>query len=158
MCKHVAAVLYGIGVRLDNQPDLLFSLRQVDAKDLVTQAGAGLPKNKKAPASTKVLDASLLADVFGIEMAEASPPVVRGKLPAAKEKLPAAKKTPSIKRPTIAQKAAASKKPVSIKKSAMIKKTVSTRKLTGTRTGIDTATPKRKPAEPKRKPISVKKK
>jgi len=52
MCKHVAAVLYGIGARLDNQPDLLFSLRRVDAKDLVAQAGAGLPKGKKAPAKT----------------------------------------------------------------------------------------------------------
>lgn len=158
MCKHVAAVLYGIGVRLDNQPDLLFSLRRVDAKDLVAQAGAGLPKNKKAPASTKVLDASLLADVFGIEMVEASLPVVRGKLPAAKEKLPAVKKTPSIKKPTIAQKAAAPKKPAPIKQSTTIKKTVSTRKSTAAKTDVDTATPKRKPAVPKRKPISVKKK
>jgi len=31
MCKHVAAVLYGIGARLDLQPELLFSLRRVDA-------------------------------------------------------------------------------------------------------------------------------
>ena len=28
MCKHVAAVMYGIGARLDNQPELLFLLRE----------------------------------------------------------------------------------------------------------------------------------
>ena len=73
MCKHVAAVLYGIGARLDQQPELLFRLRRVDAKDLVTQAGAGLPKPKKGPKASKVLDDSALGDVFGIEMAEAAP-------------------------------------------------------------------------------------
>ena len=41
MCKHVAAVLYGVGARLDNQPELLFGLRSVDAGALVAQAGAG---------------------------------------------------------------------------------------------------------------------
>src|SRR5689334_8221238 len=30
MCKHVAAVLYGIGSRLDTNPELLFHLRGVD--------------------------------------------------------------------------------------------------------------------------------
>ena len=30
MCKHVAAVLYGVGSRLDEQPELLFRLRAVD--------------------------------------------------------------------------------------------------------------------------------
>ncbi len=74
MCKHVAAVLYGVGARLDEQPELIFRLRRVDAKELVSQAGAGLPKSKHAPAAGKVLDDALLADVFGIEMAgEASP-------------------------------------------------------------------------------------
>lgn len=152
MCKHVAAVLYGIGVRLDAQPDLLFSLRRVDAKDLVAQAGAGLPKNKKAPAQTKVLDAALLEDVFGIEMAEASPPAARGKLAAVKEKLPTAKKAPAIK------KSAAVKKPAATKKAAQIKKTVSKRKSAAVKAGADTATPKRKPTAPKRKPTSEKKK
>ena len=68
MCKHVAAVLYGVGARLDQAPELLFSLRRVDAKDLVSQAGAGMPKSKRAPAAGKVLDNTELADVFGIEM------------------------------------------------------------------------------------------
>lgn len=68
MCKHIEAVLYGVGTRLDQKPELLFSLRRVDAKDLVSQAGAGLPQSKKAAVVGKVLDSSMLADVFGIEM------------------------------------------------------------------------------------------
>jgi uncharacterized Zn finger protein len=68
MCKHVAAALYGVGARLDAQPELLFTLRQVDANDLVTQAAELSVKTKKTPARGKVLDDSQLADVFGIEM------------------------------------------------------------------------------------------
>ncbi|MEC5213535.1 putative Zn finger protein [Polaromonas sp. CG_9.5] len=75
MCKHVAAVLYGIGARLDEQPEVLFSLRRVEAKDLVQQAEAGLKPSGKRMAPGKVLDDALLADVFGIEMAEVAPPV-----------------------------------------------------------------------------------
>jgi uncharacterized Zn finger protein len=75
MCKHVAAVLYGVGARLDQQPEFLFALRRVDANDLVSQVGAGLPKSRKRPATGKVLDDALVADVFGIEMAEAYTPV-----------------------------------------------------------------------------------
>lgn len=68
MCKHVAAVLYGVGARLDQQPELLFLLRKVDPKDLVARAGAGLPKAGKGLATGKVLDEASLADVFGIEI------------------------------------------------------------------------------------------
>ena len=70
MCKHVAAVLYGVGARLDHEPELLFKLRRVDAKELVAEAAVSLTKTKRAPAASKLLDDSLLADVFGIEMAE----------------------------------------------------------------------------------------
>ena len=87
MCKHVAAVLYGVGARLDEQPELIFRLRRVDAKELVSQAGAGLPKSTHAPAAGKVLDDALLADVFGIEMAEVAP----AKQSAAPRDKPAAK-------------------------------------------------------------------
>ena len=73
MCKHVAAVLYGVGARLDSQPELIFALRRVDPKDLVTQAGAGLRQSKQSPTAGKVLDDARLADVFGIEMADVAP-------------------------------------------------------------------------------------
>jgi uncharacterized Zn finger protein len=68
MCKHLAAVLYGIGARLDTEPNLLFALRQVDANDLVTQAAQRSINTGKTPARGKLLDDSQLADVFGIEM------------------------------------------------------------------------------------------
>ncbi len=80
MCKHVAAVLYGVGARLDEQPDLLFTLRQVDASDLVTQAAELPVRTKKAPPKARVLADAELADVFGIEMAAVgAPPVTKKK-------------------------------------------------------------------------------
>jgi len=71
MCKHVAAVLYGVGVRLDTQPELLFTLRKVDATDLVERAGDGLPLPSKGLAAGRVLDDSKLSEMFGIELAGA---------------------------------------------------------------------------------------
>jgi uncharacterized Zn finger protein len=68
MCKHVAAVLYGVGARLDTEPELLFTLRRVDANELVTRATALSVKTQKTPAKTRVLDDTHLADVFGIEL------------------------------------------------------------------------------------------
>lgn len=73
MCKHVAAVMFGIGARLDRQPELLFMLRKVDAKELVAQASDALPAlqiGRKGITKSKLLDSASLADVFGIEVAE----------------------------------------------------------------------------------------
>jgi uncharacterized Zn finger protein len=66
MCKHVAAVLYGIGARLDAQPELLFKLRDVDQQDLVTNASRRMTKLSTA----KLLDSENLSELFGIEIAE----------------------------------------------------------------------------------------
>ncbi len=38
MCKHVAAVLYGIGTRLDKDPMLFFTLRDLDGMELVKKS------------------------------------------------------------------------------------------------------------------------
>ncbi len=70
MCKHVAAVLYGVGARLDTQPELLFTLRKVDATDLVARAGDGLRLPSKGPAAGRVLMDSKLSEMFGIEIAD----------------------------------------------------------------------------------------
>jgi uncharacterized Zn finger protein len=67
MCKHVAATLYGIGARLDVEPELLFSLRKVDAKELIARAGEGGTPVQKLPDAGRILDSSKLADVFGID-------------------------------------------------------------------------------------------
>ena len=85
MCKHVAAVFYGIGARLDAQPELLFTLRKVDAKDLVARADKGLPLPQKEPRSRRVLDSSKLSELFGIEIADvpAAPAMrTRARVPA----------------------------------------------------------------------------
>ena len=63
MCKHAAAVLYGVGSRLDDRPELLFRLRDVDAEDLVG-GDMALPD---ASAGDDVL-AGDLADIFGIDL------------------------------------------------------------------------------------------
>jgi uncharacterized Zn finger protein len=70
MCKHVAAVLYGLGARLDERPELLFALRGVDATELLARAGQDLPLKGAAPDATKVLEDGDVAALFGLEMAE----------------------------------------------------------------------------------------
>ena len=66
MCKHIAATLYGVGSRLDQDPTLLFKLRQVDHMDLINQAGRLAPEPKSTGRKTIAKDQ--LADVFGIEL------------------------------------------------------------------------------------------
>lgn len=77
MCKHVAAVLYGIGARLDHQPEVLFTLRNVNQQDLIADAGSDLSKRGKRPAGARVLATEDLSDMFGIEMAAAATPPKR---------------------------------------------------------------------------------
>jgi uncharacterized Zn finger protein len=69
MCKHVAAVLYGVGARLDHEPHLLFVLRGVDQNELIAGAGQGLVTDA-APAPANVLEGGDMAALFGLEMAD----------------------------------------------------------------------------------------
>jgi uncharacterized Zn finger protein len=74
MCKHIAAVLYGVGARLDNKPELLFRLRKVDEKDLLAGAAAGLPVSGKKPRTGKVLETADISEIFGLDLdSEPSP-------------------------------------------------------------------------------------
>jgi uncharacterized Zn finger protein len=73
MCKHVAATLYGIGARLDAEPELLFVLRKVDAKELIARAGESGAPVQKLPGADRILDSSKLAAVFGIDWGGAEP-------------------------------------------------------------------------------------
>ena len=69
MCKHIAAVLYGVGVRLDHQPELLFLLRYVDHEELITteldMQSATSKKGKR-----RRLAGADLSEVFGVDMEE----------------------------------------------------------------------------------------
>jgi uncharacterized Zn finger protein len=76
MCKHVVAVLYGVGARLDHQPELFFRLRKVDHLELIEEAVSGA--GKKTLTRKKTLAEADIAAVFGIELAQldadAAPP------------------------------------------------------------------------------------
>lgn len=72
MCKHVAAVLYGIGARLDASPELLFKLRGVDETELLASADRHVFLSTPSPVGAKVLDADDATALFGLEMAEQS--------------------------------------------------------------------------------------
>jgi uncharacterized Zn finger protein len=96
MCKHVAAVLYGIGARLDQRPELLFVLRRVDHAELIGRAGKDLPFSRKAPARGRVLASHGLSALFGIELADYEPPARRAKRAAA-----ASRKRDEVERPEV---------------------------------------------------------
>jgi uncharacterized Zn finger protein/DNA-binding transcriptional regulator YiaG len=84
MCKHVAAVLYGVGSRLDSRPELLFLLRDVDAEELIA-AEMALP-DATAGATGDTLAADQLGAIFGIDLdtatdAHPTPPTPAKKRP-----------------------------------------------------------------------------
>jgi len=63
MCKHVAAVLYGIGARLDEEPALLFRLRGVEAEELIqTEIDLG------ETAGAVDFEDDALSELFGVEI------------------------------------------------------------------------------------------
>lgn len=81
MCKHVAAALYGVAVRLDEKPELLFLLRGVDHEELisadisaatsVTQAKGVRPLR----GGRKRIAENALTDIFGIEISGTPAPI-----------------------------------------------------------------------------------
>jgi hypothetical protein len=95
MCKHVAAVMYGIGARFDRQPELLFRLRAVDEMELIANAGKAAPLAKRGPAGGKLLGSDDLSGIFGLDMAQSVRPAPR---PGGKPKPKPRKKAASTKR------------------------------------------------------------
>lgn len=67
VCKHVAAVLYGVGARLDTNPELLFTLRQVDHNELIVTDSA-LETLVKRDAEQKAFADDELSNIFGIDI------------------------------------------------------------------------------------------
>lgn len=68
MCKHVAAVLYGVGSRLDENPELFFGIRNVDQADLITAANVASVTSRSARPPKKTLQVEDLSGLFGIEL------------------------------------------------------------------------------------------
>jgi uncharacterized Zn finger protein len=103
MCKHVAAVLYGVGARLDEQPQLLFLLRDVDGNELLASAGQNLPLTSAVTRAAKVLDESDVAALFGLEMTETTrmdtPTPTAQKRPRRSKTIKRSEKAAETKRP-----------------------------------------------------------
>src|SRR6267143_3112873 len=72
MCKHIAAVLYGIGARLDKEPELLFRLHELDEQELITNASKGVRLAKKGAAPGKILRSDDLSGLFGLDIAQSN--------------------------------------------------------------------------------------
>ena len=68
LCKHLAAVLYGVGVRLDESPDLLFKLRGVEP-DALVRALPSILDGDAAPPGRR-LKRTDLASLFDLELEE----------------------------------------------------------------------------------------
>ena len=88
MCKHIAATLYGIGVRLDEDPKLYFALRNAKIKDLISQAVSSKTSKllKQSQKKTKkVMEDADLSNLFGIDLEE-NPKVKKVPVPKLKNK------------------------------------------------------------------------
>jgi uncharacterized Zn finger protein len=79
MCKHVAAVLYGVGARLDEDPTLLFRLRGVDHSELIASAAKAISEPTSRQKKPSLSDRDL-AEVFGIELAPTPPARQAGRM------------------------------------------------------------------------------
>lgn len=112
MCKHVAATLYGIGARFDEEPSLFFILRGVHSEELVSAAIRDTTEallTKTNQKSTKVLDEGDLGDLFGIDM-ENLPDFSAGSGKTVKGKK-AAQSTPPVTTPPAVRKKPTSARP-----------------------------------------------
>ena len=75
MCKHVAAAMYGIGVRLDTEPELLFKLRGVDHEELIQMdTDLGQITGGRRSRRRRTLQPADLENVFGVELEDEAPP------------------------------------------------------------------------------------
>ncbi|MCL7487587.1 MAG: hypothetical protein M8357_05375 [Desulfobulbaceae bacterium] len=111
MCKHVAATLYGIGARLDEDPLLFFILRQADTEELLVRAVQGKTGDLLARAgrkSSRVIDDADLSGLFGIDM-DIKPDFAAADKPQASRKQP--RKTTTTPAPSTEQAARANQSP-----------------------------------------------
>jgi uncharacterized Zn finger protein len=95
MCKHVAAVLYGVGARLDEKPELLFRLRGVDSEELISaDTGFAAVSNASEPGAHPRIAESDLSHLFGIEVTEGEAEAVPKPAPKRRASAAKARKVP----------------------------------------------------------------
>ncbi len=71
MCKHVAAALYGIGARLDENPALFFTLRGINMEELISDAIREKTQDmleRAGARSSRILEDADTAAMFGIDI------------------------------------------------------------------------------------------
>ncbi len=71
MCKHVAATLYGVGARLDEDPSLFFTLRGVATEELIRRTVSNKAEDllkKASKKSARIIADADLSSVFGIDL------------------------------------------------------------------------------------------
>ncbi|MCX6851227.1 MAG: SWIM zinc finger family protein [Verrucomicrobia bacterium] len=98
MCKHVSAVLYGVGVMLDTKPELLFTLRGVDQAELLSNASSAAITDLAADGGD--LAGIDLSAIFGIDLSAEvipEPPASNQSVKKTAKKKVAAKK--AVKKP-----------------------------------------------------------
>jgi len=103
MCKHVAAVLYGVGARLDRTPELFFVLRGVNVDELVRGAVEATARrfiDQQPAEGARIIAEDRLSDLFGINFGtgEPTPTPAEGAPPASTPpRAPESKRTRSNK-------------------------------------------------------------
>jgi uncharacterized Zn finger protein len=110
MCKHIAAVLYGVGARLDHQPEFLFKLRGVDHEELISADVALVNTTGKTKGSSRRIADDSLADVFGIDISQDEAPAPKKKTAKKKTAKKTVKKTAKKTTKKTAKKKTARKK------------------------------------------------
>jgi uncharacterized Zn finger protein len=105
MCKHVAAALYGVGVRLEEKPELLFELRGVDHAELVGGAAEAVPRLAGGAKRRKVIKGADLSALFGIELDSSTATVATPDADGAGDPTPARAKTAQTRRAKSAKRA-----------------------------------------------------
>ena len=148
MCKHVAATLYGIGARLDEDPGLFFVLRKAKVEDLIREAVQEKSKKLLKQArrkTTRVIEDADLGDVFGIELEDTAATEKPKHTIKKKKRKPAASKA-KRKEPAKAAKKKAIKKKVK-KKIAKKKVKKTTKKSVGKKKTVKKPATKKKTAK-----------
>ncbi|MSR14142.1 MAG: hypothetical protein EXR86_06150 [Gammaproteobacteria bacterium] len=107
MCKHVAAVLYGVGARLDVRPELFFTLRGVDVAALISAASdTAIVPAAETPVG---FEDAALSELFGVEIESPAAVAVSARMPTLKKA--AVKKVVSKTTPVAAAKVKSAIKP-----------------------------------------------
>ncbi len=69
ICKHVAATLYAIGTKFDDDPMFFFELRQIESENLIQKSVEKKLENMLehvGKKTSRTMDASKISDVFGL--------------------------------------------------------------------------------------------